>query len=248
MDLNADLGEGYGPYQISDDEAILPYITSANVACGFHAGDPQIMSRTVEKLQTRGIRIGAQVGYRDLFGFGRRQLDISAGDLADDVSYQIGALYAISMKHGARLSYVKPHGALYNRCFYDHDQSKAIVDSICSFDPGLYILAQPGSALAHQASQRNIKVAFEGFCDRRYLADGTLAPRSEVNSVITDSKLASDQAQALAQGTALPYPSDWTPSFPLDSLCVHSDTAGAPEILAKVKERLLSVGITIKAP
>ena len=248
MDLNADLGEGFGPYRISDDDAILPYITSANVACGFHAGDPQIMSNTVKKLQALGIRIGAQIGYRDLFGFGRRRQDISPGDLGDDLSYQLGALYAISIKHDATISYVKPHGALYNRCFSDHEQSIAVINAVYSFDRSLYILAQPGSALAFEASRRGIRTLYEGFCDRRYLSNGTLAPRSEEDSVIKDPTLAADQAQALAQGSDLPHRSTWKPAAPIDSLCVHSDTAGAPQILAAVKERLGSIGITVKAP
>ena len=248
MDLNADLGEGFGPYRISDDDAILPFITSANVACGFHAGDPQIMSKTVKKLQALGIRIGAQVGYRDIFGFGRRRQDISPDDLSDDISYQIGALYAISAKHDATISYVKPHGALYNRCFSDHEQSAAVVNSVYDFDRDLYILTQPGSALAFEANRRGIKTLHEGFCDRRYLSDGTLAPRSEEDSVIKDPTLAANQAQALAQGSDLPHPSAWKPTAPIDSLCVHSDTTGAPEILAAVKKRLSSIGITVKAP
>lgn len=186
MDLNSDLGEGYGHWALGDDAALLEVVTSANVACGFHAGDPATIDRTVRTATDRGVAIGAQVSYPDLVGFGRREIDVPPDDLTADVLYQIGALEAFARAAGSRVRYVKPHGALYNRIARDPVQAAAVVEAIRRYDPALPLLTLPGSAAMRAAEDAGIPAVAEGFADRAYTGEGRLVSRREPGAVLHD--------------------------------------------------------------
>src|SRR4051795_5274793 len=212
VDLNSDLGEGYGAWQLGDDLAMLDLVTSANIACGFHAGDPLTIERTVTAAAERGVRIGAQVSYPDLVGFGRRRMDVPADQLTADVLYQIGAVAAFCRAAGTRLAYVKPHGALYNRIVDDAQQAQAVCAAITRYVDGLPLLTLPGSVAADVAERVGLPVVFEGFADRAYTPEGRLLPRSEPGAVLTDPAEVAAHAVALAQ------------SGNVASICLHGDT------------------------
>ncbi len=245
IDLNADLGEGFGAWRLGDDDALLQIVTSANVACGFHAGDPRIMRRVCSLAASRGVAIGAQVGYRDLAGFGRRRMDVAEDDLAADVLYQLGALDGFARAAGTRVCYLKPHGALYNTAADDPVQARAIVAALASYDAALPVLGLPGSALASAAAAAGVEFVTEAFADRAYAANGRLAPRGQDGAVLVD--------QAVVIGQALRIVSDGTVgtldggSVRVDaaSLCLHGDTPGAVELAHAVREALSAAGVTI---
>ncbi|MFD4686527.1 LamB/YcsF family protein, partial [Streptomyces sp. NPDC058461] len=186
IDLNADLGEGFGRWRLTDDEGLLSVVTSANVACGFHAGDPATMRRVCELAVARGVTVGAQVSYRDLAGFGRRAMDVPPAELAAEVAYQIGALDVFARAAGARVAYVKPHGALYNRAVHDAGQAAAVVDGVLLAGGGLPVLGLPGSRLLERAAAAGLPVVPEAFADRAYTDEGTLVPRGQDGAVISD--------------------------------------------------------------
>jgi UPF0271 protein len=186
VDLNSDLGEGFGIWKLGDDEALLDIVTSANVACGFHAGDPNILRRVCDAAVSRGVAIGAQVSYRDLAGFGRRSIDVEAATLTNDVIYQIGALDGFARVAGSRVRYVKPHGALYNRTVHDEHQAAAVVAALMAYDPTLPLLGLPGSALLRHAEQAGLSAETEAFADRGYSAQATLVPRSQTDALLHD--------------------------------------------------------------
>src|SRR4051812_20698291 len=186
IDLNCDLGESYGAYSIGADEAVMPSITSANVACGYHGGDPGVMRRTVRLARHAGVAVGAHPGFPDLVGFGRREMRMAPQDVEDMVLYQIGALAATAKSEGVRLSHVKPHGALYNMAVTDTGLATAIAQAVAGFDPALILFALPGSELARAANGLGLQVALEGFSDRAYEPDGSLTPRSRTGAVIHD--------------------------------------------------------------
>jgi UPF0271 protein len=227
IDLNADLGEGFGHWTLTDDAGLLEVVTSANVACGFHAGDPSTMSRVADLAAARGVVVGAQVGYQDLVGFGRRDLDVAAADLTADVRYQIGALAAF-----AEVRYVKPHGALYNRIVHDEVQAAAVVAAVAAVD--LPLLGLPGSAVLRLAEQQGLRVVREGFPDRAYDGD-RLRPRTQRGAVIEDPDEVARRAVAMAQ------------SGDVDSLCVHGDTPGAVDIARRVRTALDAAGVDVAA-
>src|SRR5690554_6648036 len=184
IDINSDLGEGFGRWDLGDDLAMLQLVSSANVACGFHAGDPRSILRTVEGARDAGVAIGAHPGYRDLAGFDRRYIDVESADLVADVIYQIAALRGIAASVGARVSYVKPHGALYNTAVHDERQARDVVEAIVSIDPRLAVMGLPGSALLQFADKAGLRTVIEAFADRAYTPDGVLVPRSEPGSVL----------------------------------------------------------------
>jgi UPF0271 protein len=245
IDLNADLGEGFGRWRLGDDEALLDIVTSANVACGFHAGDPATMHRICAAAVAGDVAVGAQVGYRDLAGFGRRRIDYDAGELRDDVLYQIGALEAFCRVAGGRVAYVKPHGALYNTAAVDDGQAGAVVAAVRAYDPALPVLCQPGSVLARRAAEAGLPVVGEGFADRGYRPDGTLVPRSTAGAVITDPeavvaravRMAVEGVVEAADGTRVPCR--------VASICVHGDTPGAVDLAARVRSGLAGAGVTV---
>lgn len=231
IDLNADVGEGYGAFPPAADYELLPLLSSANVACGFHAGDPLLMMATVAVAKERGIAVGAHPGYPDLLGFGRRAMAASPEEIMAYVIYQIGALAACCTAAGTALRYVKPHGALYHRAVTDDDAARAIAEGIRRVNPALVLLALPGSRMLAAGTAAGLRVAREGFADRRYGPDGALVPRTEPDALLLDPAAAAAQAIALAPA--------------VDSICVHSDTPGAIDILRAVRIALEAEGYTI---
>jgi UPF0271 protein len=247
VDLNADLGESFGSWTMGDDASMFRIVSSANVACGFHAGDPLTMLDSCRAAFELDVRVGAHVGYRDLAGFGRRSLDITFDELFGDVLYQLGALDGMAHAVGASVDYVKPHGALYNRIVHDPDQAEAVVAAVHAYDPGLPVLGLPGSAWLKLAEESGHPVFREAFVDRAYLPDGTLVPRSEEGAVLHDPAAVVTQAVRLAtrkevvavDGTVVPVSAD--------SLCIHGDTPGAVNMAAAVRAGLEEAGVQIDA-
>lgn len=247
IDLNADLGEGFGRWQLTDDEHLLSVVTSANVACGFHAGDPVTMRRVCELAVARGVRIGAQVSYRDLAGFGRRAMDVPSAELTAEVAYQIGALEVFARAAGTRVSYVKPHGALYNRCVHDEEQAAAVVAGVLLADATLPVLGLPGSRLLEAARKAGLEAVTEAFADRAYTEEGTLVPRGQEGAVVTDPEAVVERSLGLARDHAVTARSGARIAVEARSLCLHGDTPGAVELARRVRECLESSGVRVEA-
>ncbi|WP_369245133.1 LamB/YcsF family protein [Streptomyces sp. R41] len=247
IDLNADLGEGFGRWRLTDDEQLLSVVTSANVACGFHAGDAVTMRRVCELAAERGVRIGAQVSYRDLAGFGRRAMDVPPDELAAEVAYQIGALEVFARAAGTRVSYVKPHGALYNRVVHDEEQARAVVDGVLLADATLPVLGLPSSRFLKLAEQAGLPTATEAFADRAYTEEGTLVPRTQDGAVITDADTVVERSVGLARFGMVNSHSGERIPVRARSLCLHGDTPGAVELARRVRTRLESSGVRVEA-
>jgi UPF0271 protein len=226
IDLNADLGESYGAWRLGDDEALLGVVTSANVACGFHAGDPATIEAAVNGAARRSVAVGAQVSYPDLPGFGRREMEMDPADLTAAVLYQIGAVDGFARSAGSPVRYVKPHGALYHRCARDPVQAGALIEAVLRYDRPLAVLTLEDSALAVGAAARGLRVFAEGFADRGYTAGGALVPRGRPGALLTDPQRAAEQALRLAA------------TGRVASLCVHSDTPGAVRVAGAVRAAL----------
>jgi UPF0271 protein len=245
VDLNADLAESFGVWQIGDDEAMLDLVTSANMACGFHAGDPALILRTCKSAAARGLRIGAQVGYRDLAGFGRRFLDVEPHDLTADVIYQIGALQALAAVAGTTVSYVKPHGALYNSIVTHRDQARAVAEAVHAVDAGLPVLGLAGSAFFVEAERLGLRPVSEAFADRAYRPDGQLVSRRERNAVLHDiAEIADRVASMVTSGRVVAVDGSTIP-ITVESICVHGDSPSAVDIAASVRARLHDEGIEL---
>jgi 5-oxoprolinase (ATP-hydrolysing) subunit A len=247
IDLNSDLGEGFGTWRLGDDEAMLDVVTSANIACGFHAGDPRALLATCEQAVARGVAIGAQVGYRDLPGFGRRFIDYDPADLLADVLYQLGALDGLARVAGGRLRYVKPHGALYN-AIVDHErQAAAVVEAVRRYDAALPVLHLPGSVFTRLAADAGLRTHAEAFADRAYTPQGTLVARRAPGAVLHDPaevaarmvRLVTDGQLSAVDGTVI--------AVAADSICVHGDTPGAVAMARAVAEALTRAGTRIAA-
>lgn len=247
IDLNADLGEGFGRWRLTDDERLLSVVTSANVACGFHAGDAVTMRRVCALAAERGVRIGAQVSYRDLAGFGRRAMDVPPAELVAEVAYQIGALEVFARAAGSRVAYVKPHGALYNRVVHDEEQAAAVVEGVLLADAALPVLGLPGSRLLELAGKAGLPVVPEAFADRAYTDAGTLVPRSREGAVITEPDAVVERSLALAASGEVVSESGARIAVRARSLCLHGDTPGAVELARRVRERLESSGVRVEA-
>jgi UPF0271 protein len=232
VDLNADLGEGFGRWRLTDDEGLLEVVTSANVACGFHAGDPPTMRAVCERAASLGVAVGAQVSYRDLAGFGRRFLDVEPAELRDEVVYQVGALQALARAAGTRVTYVKPHGALHAAVATHDGQAGAVVEAVRRVGGHLVLLGAPGSQLLELAEQAGVRCATEAFPDRGYGADGFLLPRSAPGALVTDPAEVARRAVEMA-GTA-------------DSLCVHGDSPAAVRTAAAVRAALEAAGAVLR--
>lgn len=251
IDLNSDLGEAFGPWSMGDDLALLDIVTSANIACGFHASDASVMFETCTAAAQRGIRIGAHVAYRDLAGFGRRRMDYSHRELRAETLYQIGALAACAKAAGTEVSYVKPHGALYNRIAVDEEQAAAVAEAmllareICG--DGLAIMAQAGSVIEALSRESGIPVLREAFADRAYNADGTLVSRTHEGSVITDADDVVKRVIAMAKGEAIATIDDEPLSVAADSICVHGDTPGAVDLSRRIRDGLIGAGVSISS-
>jgi len=245
MDLNADLAEGFGVWRLGDDDALLDVVTSANVACGFHAGDASTMRRVCRTAAARGVAVGAQVSYRDLAGFGRRRIDYAFDDLRDDVIYQIGALEAFCRVAGTTVRYVKPHGALYNVAATDETQAAAVVAAVRDYDASLPLLCLPGSVLAELAAGAGLTVIPEGFADRAYEPNGRLAPRGTPGAVLTDPaevvaravRIAKEQTVTATDGSTIPVR--------VASICLHGDTPDAPSLARGIRDALTAAGVSV---
>jgi len=246
VDLNADLGESFGHWSLGDDEALLDVITSANVACGFHAGDPVTIERTVRAAVDRGVQVGAQVSYPDLVGFGRRRMDLSAEELAADVVYQVGAVHAFCHTHGIAVAYVKPHGALYNRIVDDELQAAAVVDALEQLG-GLPLMTLAGSVAAELAAARGIRVVAEAFADRAYTDDGRLVARSEPGAVLHDAEVITARVVEMATQATVTSASGRSLPISVESVCVHGDTPGAVTIATAVRRALAAAGVEVSA-
>jgi 5-oxoprolinase (ATP-hydrolysing) subunit A len=245
IDLNADLGESFGAWRLGDDEALLGIVTSANIACGFHAGDPLTIRRACAGAVANGVSIGAQVSYRDLAGFGRREMIVPPDELTAEVLYQIAALDGIARTEGGKVRYVKPHGALYNRCVRDPVQAAAIAAAVSAYDPGLPLLTLPGGEAARVAADAGLTVVAEAFADRSYRADGTLVPRGQPGAVITDPAMVAARAASMATSHTVQSVDGREVPAPFRSVCVHGDTPGAVTLARAVREALERAGVHV---
>lgn len=245
IDLNSDLGEGFGQWTLGDDDALLGVVTSANVACGFHASDAAIMRRVCERAVEEDVAIGAQVGYRDLPGFGRRFIDMEPYALTQDVIYQIGALNAFAQVAGSRVRYVKPHGALYNTIVHHEEQAEAVVKAVVDYDPTLPVMGLPGSAWLRLAGEAGLTVVHEAFADRAYTPEGTLVSRRLPGAMLHDPEEIARRCVAMATGEPITDIDGGSLRVTPDSICVHGDTPGAVEIARQVREALTDAGITL---
>lgn len=247
IDLNADLGESFGTWRMGDDEAMLDLVSSANVACGFHAGDPLTLQRVTAAALERGVRVGAHVAYPDLAGFGRRFLDVSAAELTADVIYQLGALEGMCKVAGGGLSHVKPHGALYNAIVHHEEQANALLDAIAAFDPALPLLALPGSVVLRLAAERGIRGVAEAFADRAYHSNGTLASRRTPGAVLHDADLIAQRMLHLVTEGEILSIEGVRVRIEAASICIHGDTPEALAIARRVRQALSDAGVSVEA-
>lgn len=250
IDLNADVGEGSGTAATASgagDAPIMRSITSANVACGFHAGDPGVMRATVALAREHGVAVGAHPGFPDLEGFGRRELQFSPRDVEDFLVYQIGALAAIAAAQGVRLRHVKPHGALFNMAARDRELAAAVARAAAVIDRELILFGLPGSALVEAGGRAGLRTAREGFADRAYQADGTLVPRSQAGAVIHDPAVVERRAVRMVLEGTVDAIDGSSVRVPLDTLCVHGDTPGAAALAARTRRALEEAGVDVKA-
>ncbi|WP_413498700.1 LamB/YcsF family protein [Buttiauxella gaviniae] len=247
IDLNSDLGESFGAWTMGDDSAILKLVSSANVACGFHAGSPAALLSTLREAAQQGVAIGAHVSYPDLVGFGRRNMDVARDELIADVIYQIGALQGLAKAAGTQVRYVKPHGALYNTIAQDERQALAVIDAILVIDPRLPLVGLAGSRVLDLAQKKGLRTIAEAFADRAYHANGTLVSRREAGSVLHDAQLiAQRMLQLITQGGVTSIEGQFTP-IKADSICVHGDSPGAIEMARQIRNLLEEKGIAIRA-
>lgn len=245
VDLNSDLGESFGRYTLGMDDKIIPLITSANVACGYHASDPVVMNKTIEMAKEAGIRVGAHPGFPDLMGFGRRNMNVSPAEAKAYVLYQLGALDAFCKAHGVKMQHVKPHGALYNMAAKDYTLSKAICEAIKEYDDSLIVMALSGGELVHAAKDLGLRVALEVFADRAYEEDGTLVARTKEGAMITDEeeairrviRMVKEQKVTAITGKDIPIKAD--------SICVHGDGVKALAFVERIKKALQDEGVEI---
>ncbi len=246
MDINSDLGESFGAWRMGDDAAMLDIVTSANVACGFHAGDPAGILDTLRAAAQRGVAVGAHVGYPDLAGFGRRAMDPSSRELVADVVYQIGALQGLAAAAGTRVRYVKPHGALYNTIAHDQRQAGDVITAMLALDPGLALLALAGSPLIGWARARGLRVVAEAFADRAYHDDGTLVSRRQPGAVLHDADAIAARMLRLVQTGEVESITGRGVRVQADSICVHGDSPGAVDAARAIRARLAQAGVALR--
>lgn len=247
IDLNADLGESFGTWRLGDDEAMLDIITSANVACGFHAGDALTLQRTCAAAAERGVVIGAQVGYRDLAGFGRRFIAMDPAELTADVLYQLGALEAMCRVAGTRVRYVKPHGALYHAVIDDEDQARALVQAVSAYDSSLPLMGLPGAASLRLAHDAGMPTVTEAFADRGYTSQGRLVPRGRPGALLEDPSEVAQRMVRLATDGVIPCEDGTDIEVDARSICTHGDSPGAVAMATAVSEGLRAAGLTVRA-
>jgi len=246
IDLNADLGESFGSFSIGRDADLIPLLTSANVACGFHGGDPRAMDRTVRRCREAGVAVGAHPSFPDLVGFGRRVLDVSADEAETDVLYQVAALAGFCRRHGLAMQHVKPHGALYNQANRSPDLARAIAAGIAAFDAGLVLVCQPGTELARAGAAAGLAIAHEGFVDRAYNPDGTLVSRAVEGSVYHDAERAAEQALRMVTEGQVVALDGTVVDVQVDTLCVHGDNPEAVRFVGLLRERLAAAGVAVR--
>jgi UPF0271 protein len=244
VDLVADLGEGFGAYTLGDDRALLEVVSSANIACGFHAGDPDIMDATVAECVRRGVGIGAHPSFPDLRGFGRRAMDLTPGEVRTDVLYQLGSLSAFAAYHGTRVAHVAPHGRLGNLVATRADYAAAVADAVVGADPGLIVLAQDGE-LALAAAARGLGVAIVGIADRAYEADGTLVPRNREGAVIHDPSVIVERTVRMVCEGLIDTAAGEDIPIQADTILLHGDNAGAVQLARLIRTELTAAGVTI---
>ncbi|MBN9235780.1 hypothetical protein QV13_07240 [Mesorhizobium hungaricum] len=247
IDLNSDLGESFGPWRMGDDLAMLDIVTSANIACGFHAGDPEGILKVLREAASRDISIGAHVGYRDLVGFGRRNMDPSSAELIGDTIYQIGALQGLARAAGTTVRYVKPHGALYNTIANDTRQAADVIAGIKAIDPSLTLMALAGAPIVDQARAAGLAVVCEAFADRAYNADGSLVSRRLPGSVIHEPKAVAERMLRLVTEGRMTAIDGTDITLEAQSICVHGDTPAAISIAHMLKDEFAARGVQLKA-
>ena len=247
VDLNSDVGESFGAYRIGADPDLIRYVTSVNVACGYHAGDPAVMRQTVRLARESGAAVGAHPGFPDLVGFGRREMRASPREVEDMVVYQIGALAAIAHAEGVQLAHVKAHGALYNMAARDRALADAIAAAVRAVDPTLVLFGLPGSELIRAGQSAGLPVAAEGFADRAYQPDGSLTPRTKPGAVIHDADAVVRRAIGMIAKGRVTAIDGSELRFPVDTLCVHGDTPGAADLVRLLREGLESQGISVRS-
>ena len=247
IDINCDLGESYGSFKLGNDEKIMPHITSANIACGFHAGDPVIMEQTINLAKKHNVAIGAHPGYPDLLGFGRREMQLTLEEVKNYTVYQVSALQGFAKVAGVSLQHVKPHGALYNTAAKDEKLSKAIVDAVKALNRNLIIFAPPNSALAKAVVESGLRVGYEVFADRAYNPDGSLASRKQLNAIIQEPQKVVERAiKMVKEGTVLAINGKVVNLGEAHTICVHGDTPTAVELAEALKKGLIKAGIDVK--
>jgi 5-oxoprolinase (ATP-hydrolysing) subunit A len=247
IDMNADVGESFGAYRLGHDPELIPLITSANIACGFHAGDPGVMRATVALARQHGVAVGAHPGFPDLVGFGRREIKVTPREVEDAVAYQIGALAGIAATEGLRLQHVKPHGALYNMAVADPNLADAIALATALVDRSLILLGLPGSQLVLAGQRVGLRTAAEAFADRAYLPTGALVPRSQAGAVIDDADRVVSRAVTMArEHTVIAIDGSRVP-IEVDTICVHGDTPGAAALARRIRGALTDAGIEVAA-
>jgi UPF0271 protein len=247
IDLNSDLGESYGAWPMGDDAAMLAIVSSANVACGFHAGDPVGILKTVRAAAEKGVSIGAHVSYPDRVGFGRRDMDVTPAELIADVIYQIGALKGVAAAAGVTVGYVKPHGALYNRIAHDSKQGQAVIDGIKAIDPSLVLMGLAGAPILDLARKSGLNVVAEAFADRAYMPDGQLVSRREPGAVLHDTQVITKRMLQLAREGTLEAIDGSTIKVDAQSICVHGDSPGAVAIAQSIRRAFEAGGITVRS-
>jgi 5-oxoprolinase (ATP-hydrolysing) subunit A len=247
LDLNADVGESFGVYKLGQDAQVMPAISSASIACGFHAGDPATMRETVALARANGVAIGAHPGFPDLVGFGRRDIRATAREVEDFVTYQIGALMAVAMAQGVRLQHVKAHGALYNIAVRDAAVADAIARATAAVDPGLILFGLPGSELIAAGHRAGLRTAREGFADRAYQPDGTLVPRNEPGAVIDDPATVVGRAVSMARDRTVSAADGSPIAVEIETICVHGDTPDAAMLASRIRQALAHAGVSVCA-
>ncbi|MEX1184126.1 MAG: 5-oxoprolinase subunit PxpA [Gemmatimonadota bacterium] len=248
VDINCDMGEGYGVWQLGEDEALLPHISSANIACGFHAGDASVMRRTVRAAAARGVAIGAHPGLPDRAGFGRRRMQVTPEEIYDICVYQIGALLGHARAAGVPLAHVKPHGALYNMAAADRALAAAVAAAVHDVDNALTLFGLAGSVLVSEGERAGLLVAAEAFADRAYEPDGSLTPRDRPGAVIADPAAAADRALRMVVDGVVATSAGTDFDLVADTICVHGDSPHAVRIARKLRAVLESAGVRIAAP
>jgi UPF0271 protein len=247
IDLNCDMGEGFGVYSVGSDEQAMPFITSANVACGFHASDPATIWKTVKLAKAHGVSIGAHPSYPDLVGFGRRPMELTADEVTADLIYQIGALSAFCRYEGVTLHHVKPHGALYNTAAVNSSIARAIAEAIKSVDDSLYMVCLSNSEMVTAAEAAGIKYVEEVFADRAYTREGKLVPRNQAGAVIHDPSVAAERVLAMVRDRSVTAIDGTIVPLTAQTICVHGDTAEAIEMIRVIRTRLEQENVQLKA-